>query len=260
MVGKWVNSPLLAGLVIAIMIFQVTIGTFTSAEASPFIPAGTIIVKKTIPDPNLDQSFFFTSDIPTAETFEITTVGGSGSKSIQTVQVPGTFSISEVVPSGWNLLGATCDDGSPVDQIELGPNETVTCTFANIQEGCLIATATFGSEMAPQVQMLREFRDNTVYSTKVGKNFMVQFNQLYYSFSPMIAEMERENSFFKETVKVYITPLMATLSLSNNVEIDSEEDLVLFGLGIILMNVGLYFVGPAILIIKIRGRLRRKHN
>ena len=63
--------------------------------------------------------------------------------------------------------------------------------------GCLIATAAFGSELAPQVQLLREIRDNTVLQTKSGSIFMTGFNQLYYSFSPTIADYERENTNFQ---------------------------------------------------------------
>jgi len=57
--------------------------------------------------------------------------------------------------------------------------------------GCLIATAAYGSELAPQVQFLREIRDSTIMSTTSGSTFMTGFNQLYYSFSPTIADMER---------------------------------------------------------------------
>jgi len=66
--------------------------------------------------------------------------------------------------------------------------------------GCLIATAAYGSEMAPQVQFLREIRDNTVLQTESGTNFMTSFNQFYYSFSPIIADYVRENPIFKEAV------------------------------------------------------------
>ena len=74
--------------------------------------------------------------------------------------------------------------------------------------GCLIATAAFGSEMAPQIQFLREIRDNTVLRTESGTNFMASFNHFYYSFSPAIADYERENPAFKETVKLTLTPLL----------------------------------------------------
>ena len=77
--------------------------------------------------------------------------------------------------------------------------------------GCLIATAAFGSEMAPQVQFLREIRDgNTVMSTQSGTAFMTGFNQFYYSFSPAVADYERENPVFKEAVKVTLTPILTS--------------------------------------------------
>ena len=120
--------------------------------------------------------------------------------------------------------------------------------------GCLIATAAFGSEMAPQVQFLREIRDNTVLQTQSGSTFMTGFNQFYYSFSPTIADYERENPAFKETVKIAITPMLTSLAILNYVDIDSEEEMLGYGIGIILLNIGMYFVAPAVIIFKIRNR------
>ncbi|MDH3308224.1 MAG: hypothetical protein OEO77_11985, partial [Acidimicrobiia bacterium] len=51
---------------------------------------------------------------------------------------PGTYSVSENVPDGWNLVAALCDDNSQVDAIELSAGETVTCTFSNQQLGTII--------------------------------------------------------------------------------------------------------------------------
>jgi len=121
--------------------------------------------------------------------------------------------------------------------------------------GCLIATATFGSELAPQVQQLRELRDNTLLQTSSGSAFMAGFNQLYYSFSPSVADLERENPAFKEMVKLGITPMITTLSILNYVDIDSEESVLGYGIGIILLNVGMYFVAPAIVILKFRRKI-----
>jgi len=120
--------------------------------------------------------------------------------------------------------------------------------------GCLIATAAFGSEMAPQVQFLREIRDNTVLQTQSGSTFMTGFNQFYYSFSPAIADYERENPAFKETVKIAITPMLTSLAILNYVDIDSEEEMLGYGIGIILLNIGMYFIAPAAIIFKIRNR------
>jgi len=121
--------------------------------------------------------------------------------------------------------------------------------------GCLIATATYGSELAPQVQLLREIRDNTVLQTQSGISFMTAFNQFYYSFSPTIADYERENTIFKEAVKITLTPLLTSLTLLQYADIDSESEMLGYGIGVILLNIGMYFVAPAILIMKVKKRI-----
>jgi peptidyl-prolyl cis-trans isomerase B (cyclophilin B) len=118
--------------------------------------------------------------------------------------------------------------------------------------GCLIATATFGSELAPQVQQLRELRDNSILATASGTAFMTGFNQFYYSFSPTIADLERENPIFKEAVKITLTPLLTSLSILNHVDMHSEESVLGYGISLIILNIGMYFAAPAIIIYKIR--------
>lgn len=118
--------------------------------------------------------------------------------------------------------------------------------------GCLIATATFGSELAPQVQILREIRDNTLLKTSSGSTFMNGFNVVYYLFSPTVADWEKQNPVFKEAVKITITPLLSTLSILNYVDIDSETEMLGYGIGVILLNIGMYFVAPAFVIIRLK--------
>ena len=119
--------------------------------------------------------------------------------------------------------------------------------------GCLIATATYGSELAPEVQKLRELRDNSLLSTESGTNFIELFNDVYYSFSPVIADYERENPVFKEMVKITITPLLSSLSIMQYAETDSE--VLGIGISVIVMNIGMYFVAPAIVIVGIKRKL-----
>jgi len=123
------------------------------------------------------------------------------------------------------------------------------------QGGCLIATATYGSELAPQVQQLREIRDNSLLNTESGTSFMTAFNEFYYSFSPIIADYERENPIFKETVKIVITPMISSLSILNNVNMDSEESVLGYGIGLILLNIAMYIGIPASVIIGIKKKL-----
>jgi plastocyanin len=121
--------------------------------------------------------------------------------------------------------------------------------------GCLIATATFESELAPQVQQLRELRDNQLLKTESGSVFMTLFNDFYYSFSPVIADYERKNPIFKEAVKVSLTPLLSSLSILNHVNMDSEESVLGYGISLILLNVGMYVGIPAIAVVGIRKKL-----
>ena len=118
--------------------------------------------------------------------------------------------------------------------------------------GCLIATATYGSEMATEVQQLRELRDNQLLQTESGTAFMGMFNDIYYTFSPIIADYERENPLFKEVVKIAITPMLSSLSLMENV--NSESEVLGIGISVIALNLGMYLGVPAIVIVGIRKK------
>ena len=115
--------------------------------------------------------------------------------------------------------------------------------------GCLIATAAYGSEMAPQVQLLREIRDNQLMNTEAGSAFMGAFNEAYYSFSPYIADMERESPLFKEAVKLGLTPMLSSLAIMENA--DSESEVLGLGLSVIALNLGMYIGLPAFGILKV---------
>jgi len=143
--------------------------------------------------------------------------------------------------------GPSCGPGTILENGKCVPDQTGG-------GGCLIATAAFGSELAPQVQMLREIRDNTILSTTSGTAFMTGFNQFYYSFSPTIADWERENPIFQDAVRITITPLLTSLSILNYVDIDSEEEMLGYGISLIILNLGMYFVAPAIVILKLKKR------
>jgi hypothetical protein len=133
-------------------------------------------------------------------------------------------------------------DGQPVEQPKEGG-------------GCLIATAAYGSEMAPQVQFLREIRDGKLMTTEYGASFMTGFNKFYYTFSPYVADYERENPAFKEMVRIGITPMLSTLSVMSAA--DSEEESIGYGIGVIMMNLGMYVGAPAVIMYGV-SRARKK--
>ena len=153
-----------------------------------------------------------------------------------------------------------CGIGTMEQDGQCIPESSIEGTLVNdvvIDEGgggCLIATATYGSELAPQVQQLRELRDNTLLNTESGTSFMNNFNQIYYSFSPIIADYERENPVFREMVRVAITPMISSLSILNHVEMSSDQEVLGTGISLILLNIGMYVGIPASVIIGIKKR------
>ena len=77
------------------------------------------------------------------------------------------------------------------------------------------------------------------------------FNDFYYTFSPIIADYERENPIFKEAVKIAITPMISSLSLLNHVEMSSDQEVLGYGISLILLNIGMYVGIPGIVIVGI---------
>ncbi len=173
--------------------------------------------------------------------------------------------------SNQNLVNGVCVDKEPEPVIDEGPScgpgtEAVNgiCQVIKTEEppkedgGCLIATAAYGTELAPQVQFLREIRDNTVMSTASGTSFMTGFNQLYYSFSPTIADMERENPMFREAVKVFITPMISTLSIMTLADNGSEAEVLGLGISVIALNLGMYIAAPALIGFKVNKHFKSR--
>ena len=158
-----------------------------------------------------------------------------------------TLTVESIGDKGTYVVSVTGNDGAITHTVE----QQVKVN------GCLIATATFGSELAPQVQMLREIRDNSLLQTNSGAAFMGGFNAIYYTFAPTVSDWEIQNPAFKEIVKITITPLISSLSLLNYVEMDSEATVLGYGISMILLNIGMYFVAPAVLIYSIKKKYNR---
>ena len=167
--------------------------------------------------------------------------------------VYGTWNLEVCVPEYDVCVQESFTINEPVTLSEDGTTQTeVVSNEQSTDEGggCLIATATYGSELAPQIQQLRELRDNQLLNTESGTAFMSTFNNIYYSFSPIIADYERENPLFKEAVKLAITPMISTLSLMENAETESE--VLSIGISVVMLNLGMYIGLPSIVIISIR--------
>jgi len=125
------------------------------------------------------------------------TVGGTTSSTLR-VTVSGA-------PVGTYTVGIIGTGGS------LTRGTTITVQIPGSAGPCLIATATYGSELSDEVQFLRNFRDNSILKTNTGSNFMTAFNAWYYSFSPTVAHLINEYPPLRTAAKFALYPLMVIL-------------------------------------------------
>lgn len=78
---------------------------------------------------------------------------------------------------------------------------------------CFIATAAYGSPIAPQVNFLRDIRDKRLRNSRAGMLFIDAYEWIYYKFSPQVAEVMYKNSFFKNFMKwLIVNPIVWILT------------------------------------------------
>ena len=111
--------------------------------------------------------------------------------------------------------------------------------------GCLIATAAHGTELAPQVQALREYRDGTLMSTGHGRAIVPAFSAAYYAFSPHVADLEREHPAVRQAAAALIAPLLYALQAAALADHGSDASVLAHGAAAALLAAGLYAGIPA---------------
>lgn len=88
----------------------------------------------------------------------------------------------------------------------------------NTSSGCFIATATYGSPLSIEVQVLRKFRDELLIISKLGANLV----KLYYWFSPSIADKIHQSSILKSVFRILLYPIIsfvkAVLYIKGNIK------------------------------------------
>lgn len=185
------------------------------------------------------------------DTFDNRVVGG-----IDLPQNPFTIDID---PASRMLYAAVINDGTVVavdlardpDYLEVAPDSGSDTEGG----GCLVATAAYGTELAPQVQALREVRDGALSSSAAGAAFLEGFNSLYYSFSPAVADMQRANPALREAVGLLIAPMVGTMQAMTLA--DSEAGVIGLGAAVVALNLGVYAGAPAAALIAARRLSRR---
>jgi hypothetical protein len=157
--GKWNGNVTLTGETSSTEVITATATRFTEpgvslagstsefSECLAGVAGGTIVVeKKTLPTGS-SQGFGFTSSYGPG--FSLS----DGQSNTSGPLAAGSYSISETAVSGWDA-SASCSDGSPPSDIDLGAGETVTCTFTNTQRGSVTLRKTTNGVVDPSKDIL----------------------------------------------------------------------------------------------------------
>ena len=243
---------------------------FDSIIWSALIPEATTITFKTTQTSTVTVTTTLqgtgTTTITKTTTKTVTAAGSTATTTVtKTSMVPGKTmtvysAVTRTLTSSVTKTVTTVSRQIATKTVTQTVERTVTETQAGWSR-CLIATAAFGSEMAPQVQMLREFRDGFVMRTFAGENFMKAFNAFYYSWSPYVARAEYENSVLKNFIKASIYPLLFSLDVSKQAAkpFSAIPELAVLISGLVAASlIGLIYAAPIVvsifLILRWKGK------
>jgi len=183
----------------------------------------------------------------------------SGSSSSSTL----TISASATASTGSFTLAVTGANGLLSHTVNLGVTISAAATSTTTTPSaptCIIATATFGSELAPEVQLLRNFRDRQIMRTQSGSNFMVTFNAWYYSFSPHVAVYLTNHWVERTIMKGVLYPLIGILYLTSNLfsATSAYPELAALLSGLLASSlIGAFYLGLPLSLLRVRFRRLR---
>lgn len=251
----------------------------------------TVVIKGVSADSNIEKSAVISIEITeTAMEYSVTVTpttleinqGESGSVQVQVQYLGGekkqvtlivsgvpsgasaSFNPSTLTPPGASTL--TINAGSAKGTFTLliqakvdDTTKTATLTLIIKEKKCIVATATYGSELSPEVMFLRKFRDNIVLSTYSGQRFYTAFNAFYYSWSPYFAQFMHQNPWTKTPMKIILYPLILGLHVASTLSmplIDINPEMgVYFAGALSSIFIGIFYFTPMAYIV---WRLLRK--
>lgn len=166
-----------------------------------------------------------------------------------------TFSPNMVTPPNTSTMKIITSDNTPQGSYNIqitGNGDAITqndiVTISTVTtSGCLIATATYGSEVASEVQFLREYRDEIIVKTFSGREFMKVFNMWYYSFSPKVADFERRYEPIRIVAQYALYPLLGILQIAMKFHylIDFNHEIATITAGFVTSSlIGIVYLSP----------------
>jgi len=176
----------------------------------------------------------------------------------------------------WELDGVNVASTQPYLIVMNGPH-TLTAVFTSPQTTtsqattqsstpaatsgrCIIATAAYGSEMAPEVVYMRHVRDGVIGSTPIGKILRDAFDAFYYSWSPPVAAVVAESSGLQAIFRILLIPISIAVRIADTTFHATGEGNTGSIVGFVLaavFTITTYIALPALVIEQASSRLLR---
>jgi peptide/nickel transport system substrate-binding protein len=230
---------------VSVAVTKISTTISCSVSSSEVTEGDSVTVSGSVSPAVSGKSVTLTYKKPDASTFtrKVTTGSDGGYSDSYKPDAVGSWSAS----ASW--------DGDPEHQ-----NASSRSASFNVKKkGCIIATATYGSELSPQVQFLRGFRDNMVLKTFAGSSFMAVFDAWYYSFSPTVASTISGNEILRGGMKVVLYPLIGVLHLSSGafslLSFNPELGVIMAGL-VASSLIGIIYFLPLVLLVSFFKRFK----
>lgn len=215
----------------------------------PVSGSGTVIIELILTSGTGQQVTLSATGFPPDSTYsfspETLTPPGSSTLYIKAGTTPGTYTI---------LMRAT---GGGIER------SAKLILVVEAPRKCVIATATYGSELSPKVQVLRSFRDEVVMSSFAGRQFMKAFNRFYYGWSTPIAMFLEEHDSIRGLFKVLLYPLIEILDAVNRVyrilSFNTEVGVIFSGI-LASSLIGIVYLSPLVYFVAKKGLLNFEYK
>ncbi len=189
---------------------------------------------------------------------------------ITSVGTTGGSTVTSTLTSMWTTTIRTTSTATGVTTVASPITITETTTGTQsfeprpLPSGCMIATAAYGSELAPDVAYMRYVRDELIGSSLLGSSLVTGFNAFYYSWSPALAEWIAGNALLMAVFRVLLLPLagivhVTALVFTATAHATGQTDAAsLFSfLAAAIMTVTVYVLLPILAAAKSRHAIRR---